>query len=212
MEVHRLKPMVKDYDKNLFNELYEKTEGLRRKLASEINPNRFRLTYTDILSWFDDKFIMVFNKYYHKYSDRAEILLAHLINSLRLFKCRILRAAYTIKFSQSFVSYEDYSPLIEGFEDDSPSPSRSSKLEWIFNELGNIISAEAIYLLRIMTYPPPFIIKRLNPGKQSNLKNKITDEVLLDYFGFPHNKKALQYIVRLRKEIDRGISQLRVAS
>ena len=64
MEEHRLTTMKEGYDEKLFNDLYEKVKPLKRKLASTISTSKLGISYDDILSWFDIKFIFVFNKYF----------------------------------------------------------------------------------------------------------------------------------------------------
>ena len=205
MEIQRLKPMVEGYDEKLFNELYQKTAGLRRKLSSEINPHRFGLAPEDIHSWFDDKFIYVFNKYYHKYN--SEILLGYLINSLKLFKCRVLRAAYTTKYSQTIIQIEDYSPLSNLFKEDSFNRDKQEKLEEIILHLESILTADALFILKIMLNPPPYIMTRITPSKNQALRNRIPDELICKYLELPYNKKIQHIIAGLKNEIDAGINQ-----
>ena len=93
MELHRLGELPSNFDSKLFNKLYKETQGLRINLANRIDHRRYGVSNDIILSWFDDKFIFVFNKYMGK---RDEKHLKHsIINALSLFKCRILRKAYS---------------------------------------------------------------------------------------------------------------------
>ena len=64
MELHRLKPMESGYDSSLFNKLYKETAPLRKSLARQIDSRRFGVSDDVILSWFDDKFMFVFNKHF----------------------------------------------------------------------------------------------------------------------------------------------------
>ena len=75
MELHRLQPM-KPYDPKLFNELYKKTERLRKSLVYQIDSSRWGVTQDEVMSWFDDKFIFVFNKYQDQ--KKPDILLGYL--------------------------------------------------------------------------------------------------------------------------------------
>ena len=123
METHRLKPMPTGYDEQLFNSLYKATEKLRNKLVYGIDNRRFGVEPAEIKSWFDVKFIYVFTKYYPKYSN-PEVLKAHLINALQLFKYRILRKAYTVESLHmlSNVGLED-SPEIDYLVDEHSDDS-----------------------------------------------------------------------------------------
>lgn len=201
MELHRLKPMVENYDVSLFNELYSKTESLRRKLSSEINPHRFGLTSDDILSWFDDKFIYAFNKYSLVHG--KEVLLGHIINALSFMKCRILRAAYTQKYSQQIINLENPATISDQFiEEGNTASFYYEKLE---RYMKSILSDNAFYLLQIQLNPPPYIMHRLNPGADSKKLDKISNELVMEYFDIPINKKTLKYILGLKEEIKKGI-------
>ena len=93
MEIHRLKPMKEGYSVQLFNDLYKQTSKLRKKLASQIDYRRYGVTPDIIESWFDDKFIYVFNKHFD--NKDTDVLKGFIINSLQVFKYRVLRGAYS---------------------------------------------------------------------------------------------------------------------
>ena len=84
MEIHRLVPMKTGYDELLFNKLYKETEALRNLLTYQIDHRRYGVTQDIIKSWFDDKFIFVFNKYYGDIEEGQ--LKGRIINALRTFK------------------------------------------------------------------------------------------------------------------------------
>lgn len=202
MEVHRLKNMPDGYDVPMFNRLYSRTIGLRKKLASEINPHRFNLQYDDILSWFDDKVIWVFSKYHSVYDE--DVLLGHIINSLQLFKCRILRAAYTHKYSQQIINIENPGQ-IEDIAFTDPRHDDSLLYNKLVEFLKLYITDDAVYLLEIQLNPPPYILKRLNSSPDKKL-DKISDNLLIEYLDMPQNEKALRYITGLKKEIKEGVA------
>lgn len=205
MESHRLKPMIENYDTKIFNELYEKTQNLRRKLNSEISSERFGLTPEDTLSWFDDKFIFVFNKYYNSFN--KEILLGHIINALRLFKCRILRGAYTEKFSQKIQNIEDTAQIADLFFEEAPaSNSLDLYKDKLYTYLKGILSPNAYYLMEIQLNPPPYILNKLNDGPESRKLKNVSEELILEYFDLPVNRKTLTYISGLRLEIKQSIT------
>ncbi len=88
MEIHRLTPMKDGYSEVLFNKIYSETHNLRKSLANQIDPRRYGVSPDIILSWFDDKFIFVFNKHF---SDKnPDILKGFIINSLKTFKYTFL--------------------------------------------------------------------------------------------------------------------------
>jgi len=199
MEESRLKPMAQGYDENLFNQLYKDTEGLRRKLASQIDHRRFGLAYEDILSFFNVKFIFCFNKHYDA---PPEKLRAFLINSLRNFKCRILRAAYTKKFSQSIVSLDDLPPT--EFDVAEDNQVKDYYLDKLMTFMKKHLSDDALLILEIQLNPPPFILARINPDREKPLQ-KIPDQVILDYLDLGFGDNAIKYLNHLKKEIKQAV-------
>lgn len=199
MEENRLKPMKEGYDPKLFSLMYTKTEGLRKKLASQIDCRRFGVDYQEILSWFDVKFIYAFNKYYDQKEEN--ILLGHLIKSLQLFKCRILRSAYTTKNSQSIVDITElgnYENLIS--EEDNHNSNRDFFYDLCLEFMKNNLSENAYQLLHVQLSPPPFILKKLEEHGINNV-NKIPSSIIADYFELGISNKAVEYVDILRREI-----------
>lgn len=206
MEENRLTPMKEGYDKALFNEIYEKTQGLRRKLAAGIDSKRFGVDYQEILSWFDVKFIFAFNKYWGTMDDN--ILLGHIIKSLEFYKCRILRSAYTKKYSQHIVPIEDFYEL-EEYEVENPyEDSFNDRVGEATRLLKEQISDNAMLLLDVQLNPPLYIQEK---AKELNLKKltKIPNPIYAEYLGLGDSEQAVEYIESLKKEINRGISKVR---
>lgn len=201
MEESRLKPMAVGYDEKLFNQIYKETEPLRRKLAGQIDARRFGLFYDDILSFFDIKVIFVFNKHWLK-GDPPQKIKACILNALSNFKCRILRQAYTLKYSQSILSLDE---LInkEDWKDDSHE--KDEYYEKMMSFMQNHLSDNAYVLLEIQLNPPPFILKKINPGKDKPLQ-KIPDHILLEYFDLGSSENAYRYLNKLKKEIRNAIN------
>jgi hypothetical protein len=200
LEVSRLKPMAPDYDEQLFNRLYSETKPLRIKLAKGIDCRRFGLFFDDILSFFDVKFIFVFNKHYN---EPPEKLKAFIINALTNFKQRILRAAYTMKFSQNIVSFEEICTNEDFVEEKS---YRDHYYEKMMTFMRCKLSDNAYTLLEVQLNPPPYILRKINPGKDKGLQ-KIPDHVLLEYFDLGQGVNAYKLLGRLRKEIRQAIHQ-----
>lgn len=196
MEENRLKPMPIGYDEKMFNSLYKKTEPLRKKLASQIDSRRFGLSYEDILSFFDVKFLFTFEKYHQQ--DEG-ILLGNIINSLSNFKCRILRMAYTQKFSQSISPLEDHSD-INHLVDSSDDGNHDFRLSKVMTMMKLTLSDNAYSLLEVQLNPPPFILEKLKERGFKNF-NRIPEDILLDYFDLGTGPKARKFLDNLKKEI-----------
>jgi hypothetical protein len=194
-ESHRLKPMPDNYDQEMFNRLYQQTEGLRRKLAYGIDHRRFGLTQEDIVASLDIKLVYTFTKYY---GAPENILKANIIKALQHFKCRIIKSAYLDKFSQNIVSTDD--AVVEDRFSEEPHNGKDYYYEKLMSFMRDHLSENAYVLLDLQLNPPPYILHRINPNKDGNLQ-KIPDELLVEYFDLGKGKKALDYITQLKKEI-----------
>lgn len=91
-EIHRLKPMQENYDKETFDRMYKICKPVIRRLTKQIDNRRFNVTPDIISSYFWDKMLFVFNKYYGTCEE--EHLKARILASLSTFKNHLLRTAY----------------------------------------------------------------------------------------------------------------------
>lgn len=203
LELNRLKPMPEVYNKDLFNDLYKRTEGLRKKLASQIDSRRFGLSYEDILAAFDVKFIFVFEKF-HKESENK--LLAMMLNSLQNYKCRILRSAYTKKFSQNIISVDNLIVLEDTLSEDHPSNSQGNNYFLSLLEfMRNTLSQNAYAIFEIKLNPPLYIQDKLNTCPDANIQ-KIPDHLILEYFDLGYSEKSYKYLDSIKKEIRNAVN------
>lgn len=195
MENHRLKPMKEGYDENLFNELYSKTKALRNSLVYQIDSRRFGVTHYEIQSWFDDKFIYVFNKYYGEKTD--EMLLGYIINSLKQFKNRVLRKAYQESIYENIIRWDE-GDLINIIPNEK-EPSDKQALVNLMNEFFHKrLSQEAYMVYSVELNPPPYIVERI-----AHSGSHIPAWLIADYLGWPDSKYTLKLINRFRKEIEK---------
>lgn len=191
MEEHRLSQLPKNYDKELFNEIYRKTSALRRRLVSQIDHTRFGVEKEDISSWLDVKFIFTFTKYY---GEEPEILKAYIINALQFFKNRILRYSYSHKNSVNLntMDIEDAYYNKETQFEWSPD-ERDFYLAKAMEFLRDKLSKEALNVLQIEINPPPYILKRIPDKKDTT---KIPSNLIGEYLGLDDLS-----IRKLKKEI-----------
>lgn len=196
MEIHRLKPMKDNYPEKLFNEIYDQTYKLRKKLSSQIDPRRFGVSPDIIESWFDDKFIYVFNKHF---TDKdPDVLKGFIINSLQTFKFRVLRGAYSRKaeYLSNVVTLEGEHNLINIIPDTSMESTESIFIDMAISFMKQKLSEDAFLVLQIQLNPPPFITDRLNRST-SYIPNKL----LMQFLDLDICNKNKKYISSLRKEI-----------
>jgi len=205
MEENRLTPMG-DYDPQLFNQLYKATDGLRRKLAYQIDSRRFGVDYKEILSWFDVKFLFVFNKYFK--DKEPEELKAHLIKSLQFFKNRILRKGYSkSNIYNSMIDIDEVYSLKET-QIEYEYDEREFFLKLVMEFMDESLSEEAYRVLEVELNPPLFILSELSRSKFST--TKIPSSMIADYLGWGLSKEAVYRVDILRKEIKLAINNAKV--
>lgn len=208
MEESRLTPMREGYDPLVFNEIYESVKGLKYKLASGISHDRFGVERADIISWFNIKFIFVFNKYYGTMSN--DTLKGFIINSLKQYKNRILRVSYQDKYANNPIDIADLFEYRELIIEENSNDSYEFFLELASSYMAKHLSNDAFEVFQIELYPPPFILKRLlklNPD--SPRLNKIPPQLIADYLNLGTSQKAIDYIQNLRQEIKGAIEKAR---
>ena len=200
MEIHRLKPM-KDYDSGTFNKIYKETEDLRTYLTNSIDARRFGVSSDIIKSYFDDKFIFVFNRYYGTMSD--ERLKGYIINSLKTFKLRMLRFVYqkSNMFNDS-ISIGENEYLINIIPDNNLSEEFEELLSLAKKFMKKRLSIDAALLFEIELNPPPYICYQM---KSAN--TKIPAKLIAEYLDLEESQGSIDYINSLRKEINKTIGQ-----
>lgn len=111
-ELHRLKPM-QEYDEATFNRLYKVCKPVIRNLTRQIDYKRFNLTPDIIQSYFWDKMLFVFNKYYGECTE--EHLKARILASLSTFKinCFVLHTENRQSIIKASLNLMTYSIMIK---------------------------------------------------------------------------------------------------
>lgn len=202
MELHRLRPMKEDYSVELFNRLYKDTENLRKSLAYQIDARRYNVSPDIIKSWFDDKFIFVFNKHFD--NKDPDLLKGFIINSLRTYKYRILRKAYSQEglFHSSLVELEGEKSLVNIIPDSSESNTESVFSDLLREFMKSKLTDNAYILFELQLDPPPYILKRIK-----NHNSRIPNELIADYLGINlgDEHSTERYIKSLKKQINKTI-------
>lgn len=195
MELHRIK-QIGDYDPNLFNELYAKTRQLTKKLVHSIDCRRFNVTPDIVESWFDDKFMWVYFKY-HKQMD-GDLLLGHIINSLKMFKSRVLRKAYSpqSEFNQCLTDYGEDNSWLENIPDYSDTEFREELYAKMVSFMKKELPDDGLIVFELDSCPPEFITSKL-----SNPNSKAPAKLLCNFLDIAATKHNISYINALRSEI-----------
>lgn len=203
MELHRLLPMNDGYDKELFNRLYKETSDLRSYLTYQIDSRRYGVTPDIVKSWFDDKFIFVFNKYHNQLDN--DLLKGYIINALKTFRFRVLRKAYgKYNIYNNEVALEGESHLINIIPIEEENTSHQIFLELALTYLKKNLCDDAFLVLELDLNPPSYITQKLITPK-----TKIPAKLIAEYLDLEINHDSITYINDLRKEASYWITQAR---
>ena len=197
-ELHRLTEFT-HYDSKQFNRIYTKCRPLIRKLAKQIDARRYNVTPDVIVSYFEDKFLYVYNKYQDEYDENR--LKATILSSLSIFKNKLLRAAYNsqAEFNQELTSFEDILERDKELVDDIEESEMREDIHERFHQYMRDHLTEDEYLVFVTQLdPPPFIQERMKMGK-------VTVEHLIDFFDLPRNGHSVKMITRYRKHINEAL-------
>ena len=201
MELHRLLPMKEGYDQELFNKLYKETSELRNYLTYQIDSRRYGVSPDIIKSWFDDKFIFVFNKYQDSLS--PDLLKGYIINALKTFRFRMLRKAYSkYNIYNNEISLDGEQNLINIIPLESESSEHQIFLELALTYLKKNLCDDAFLVLELDLNPPTFILDKL-----PTTKTKIPAKLIAEYLDLETNRDSITYINDLRKEISYWTNQ-----
>ena len=137
----------------------------------------------------------------HKYQDEynEERLKATLLFSLRTFRNKLLRSAYTgqAEFNQELSSFEDVWESGKEWEDDSEETEYKEDLSVRFNQfLQDHLTPDEYLVFQTELDPPPFFIERMK-----NSHGKLSILHLIDFFELPRDKKAYNLLTGMRKHI-----------
>ena len=202
MELHRLTTMKEGYDEKLFNQLYKETEALRRSLTYQVDHRRYGVTPDIIKSWFDDKFIFVFNKYCDEGITDGQ-LKGRIINALKTFKFRMLRKAYAKNnIYLNEIRLDGEKGLINIIPVEEEITDHSLFLEMALKYLKKNLCDDALLILEVELNPPPFILDRLTASN-----TKIPSKLIAEYLDLEPTKDSSLYINDLRSEVTYWISQ-----
>lgn len=195
-ELHRLKTMQKNYDQQMFLRLYKVCKPVIRNLTKQIDYKRYNLTPDIISSYFWDKMLYVFNKYYGTCSE--EHLKARILASLSTFKNKLLRSAYgeQAEYNQSLFKLDDLFDNDKELEDDSEEEkAKSEMLDMMYDYMREHLSMDAYMIFEVLLTPPPYIKERIKDS------GRITNLLLVEFFDMPKTNSSAKYISELRSDI-----------
>lgn len=199
-EVHRLKTF-EHVDEKLFNRLWKTCQPLIRKLSRNIDLRKYNVSQDVIQSYFEDKFLYVYNKYQDKYDENH--LKYTLIHSLTQFRNKLLRAAYTeqAEFNDDMRSLDDLSVEKDWDIEDEDETAYKSELSQKLHKFMKEHLTDDEYLLFITQLnPPPFFEERI---KESH--GRISAYALIEFFELPKNMRSQEIISQMRADIQEAL-------
>lgn len=195
-EIHRLKPM-KEYDQAVFQRMYKICKPVIRNLVRQIDAKRFDLTPDIIQSYFWDKMLFVFNKYYG--TDTEEHLKAQILASLSTYKSKLLRYAYTERASyyQNQYRLEDLFDDSKELEDNTEEVTAHNEMWKMLNDyMMEHLNTDAKLVWEVTVTPPPFIKEKIKDGA------RVTNLILVDFFNMPKTRNSIRYFTELKEDIE----------
>lgn len=201
-ELHRIKPL-ENYDHEVFNKLYRICKPVIRNLVKQIDCRRYNVSKDVISSYFWDKMLFLFNRYYEESEGDVEFLKAHVLKGLQTYKYHLLQEAYSER-SEYFQGLISLDSLYEsnnnreclGDEEDVEDNHKEELLKDLYNYMGQHLSPDAMLIFECLMTPIDFFLKRTNQGT-----SRITNQMFVEFFELPVTKSSMQYISELRQDV-----------
>lgn len=198
-ELHRIKPF-NDYDPKVFAKLYKICKPVIKNLVKHIDCRRYNVSKDIINSYFWDKMLFLFNRYYEESGGDIEFLKAHVLKGLSTYKYHLLQEAYTerAEWFQSLTSLDIlYDNNKEDIIDSSNSDYKQELLNTMYDYMNKHLSPDAKLVFECLMTPPEYLLNKTNNGKI-----RITNALLVEFFNLPKSKSSIQYISDLRHDIE----------
>ena len=199
-ELHRIKPL-KEYDQNTFQKLYKLCKPVIRNLVKQIDCRRYNVSKDVISSYFWDKMLFLFNRYYEECNGDFEFLKAHILRGLFTYKYHLLQEAYTER-AEYFQSLTSLDILFDNNKEDlefsdEPDTYKEELLKILYDYMRIHLSPDAMLVFECLMTPPDFFLARTDNGK-----HKITNSMLAEFFNLSTSKYSLNLISDLRHDVE----------
>lgn len=198
-ELHRIKPL-KDYDEKIFQKLYKLCKPVIRNIVKTIDCRRFNVSSDVMASYFWDKMLFVFNRYYKQCNGDFEFLKAHILKGLNIYKYHLLHDAYTerAEYFQSLTSLDTlFDNNKEDVEFEEDNGYKEELLQILYNYMRSHLSPDAMLVFECLMTPTEFLLEKTEDGK-----HRITNKMLVEFFNLPMNRYSIAYIGDLRRDVE----------
>ena len=198
-ELHRIRPL-KEYDEKVFAKLYKLCKPVIKNLVKQIDCRRYNVSKDVINSYFWDKMLFLFNRYYEESEGNVEFLKAHILRGLSTYKYHLLQEAYSerAEYFQSLTSLDElYDNNKEDVTIDDDSTYKEELLKTLYDYMSQHLSPDAILVFECLMTPTSFLLEKTDNGRV-----RITNAMLAEFFNLPKAKTSIQYISDLRHDVE----------
>lgn len=198
-ELHRIKPLEK-YDEKIFTKLYKLCKPVIKNLVKQIDCRRYNVSKDVINSYFWDKMLFLFNRYYEESEGDVEFLKAHILRGLSTYKYHLLQEAYTerAEYFQSLTSLDElYDNNKEDLTTEDDSTYKEELLKTLYEYMNKHLSPDAMLIFECLMTPTAFLLEKTDNGRV-----RITNSMLAEFFNLPKAKTSIQYISDLRHDVE----------
>lgn len=198
-ELHRIRPL-KEYDEKVFAKLYKLCKPVIKNLVKQIDCRRYNVSKDVINSYFWDKMLFLFNRYYEESEGNVEFLKAHILRGLSTYKYHLLQEAYSerAEYFQSLTSLDElYDNNKEDVTMDDDSTYKEELLKTLYDYMSQHLSPDAILVFECLMTPTAFLLEKTDNGRV-----RITNAMLAEFFNLPKAKTSIQYISDLRHDVE----------
>lgn len=198
-ELHRIKPLEK-YDEKIFAKFYKLCKPVIKNLVKQIDCRRYNVSRDVINSYFWDKMLFLFNRYYEESEGNVEFLKAHILRGLSTYKYHLLQEAYSerAEYFQSLTSLDElYDNNKEDVTMEEDGAYKEELLKTLYDYMNKHLSPDAILIFECLMTPTAFLLEKTDNGRI-----RITNSMLAEFFDLPKAKTSIQYISDLRHDVE----------
>jgi len=198
-ELHRIRPLEK-YDEKIFAKLYKLCKPVIKNLVKQIDCRRYNVSKDVINSYFWDKMLFLFNRYYEESEGNVEFLKAHILRGLSTYRYHLLQEAYSerAEYFQSLTSLDElYDNNKEDVTMDDDNTYKEELLKTLYDYMNQHLSPDAILVFECLMTPTTFLLEKTDNGRV-----RITNAMLAEFFDLPKAKTSIQYISDLRHDVE----------
>jgi len=176
-----------------FLSIKEEINPLIKSLASKVSYKKLGMTYDDVLSFYEEKLLKLFLKYY-KGKERNDFKYL-VIKSLKNLSTKFWVKETVIRIEDSELEF-----IIPYYDE----PSSKEVILNLFIEFAKTrLSKTEFTIFNICTWPPLYILNRLNDSSK-----RIPSKLILEYFDKPINKYNIRILNELRRSVEEKIDKL----